>query len=281
MTARQDGPPDEVLAAGSATAAAPGAADTGVDRRRLLAMGTAVGALAAGAALADHLAMLASPPQVITTTLPWLDGKADAPKDALGRYASGFLTPAERRFLTAVVDRLIPADPTGPSASEAGVVVFLDRQLSGAYGHGAHFFLGGPWREGSESQGYQSRFAPAEFYRHAIAAVQRAVGRTRHGKPFEQLGPAAQDALLKQMESGDLTLDGPITSKAFFELLLQNVREGYFSDPIYGGNRNGAAWAMIGFPGARYDYSPWVTAYNRPVPVRMVGLRGRPGWSRS
>ena len=31
--------------------------------------------------------------------------------------------------------------------------------------------------------------------------------------------------------------------------------------------RHGAAWAMIGFPGAHYDYSEWVTAYNKPVPV--------------
>ena len=58
------------------------------------------------------------------------------------------------------------------------------------------------------------------------------------------------------------------------------MKEGYFSDPIYGGNKDGSAWAMIGFPGAHYDYSPWVTAYNQRVPVQPVGLRGRRDWSR-
>ena len=83
------------------------------------------------------------------------------------------------------------------------------------------------------------------------------------------------------MESGALRLDGPVPSKAFFAMLLQNVLEGYFSDPIYGGNKGAAAWKMIGFPGAHYDYSEWVTAYDRPVPVETVGLRGRPGWDRA
>jgi len=83
------------------------------------------------------------------------------------------------------------------------------------------------------------------------------------------------------MESGELKLDGPITSKAFSTMFLQNVLEGYFSDPIYGGNKDASAWKMIGFPGAHYDYSEWVTAYDRPVPVQTVGLRGRAGWQRS
>ncbi len=225
--------------------------------------------------------MLGAPPDAVATTLPWREGQADAPGEAMGRQAKRFLTNSEIGFLTAAVDRLIPADATGPSASEAGVVVFLDRQLAGAYGQGEHFYLGGPWPEGTESQGYQSRFTPAQFYRHAIAAIEAAVGKAHNGGAFKSLEGGAQDALLKQMESGELKLDGPITSKAFFAVFLQNVREGYFCDPIYGGNRNGSAWAMIGFPGARYDYSPWVNTYNRPVPVTTVGLRGRADWSRS
>jgi gluconate 2-dehydrogenase gamma chain len=32
-------------------------------------------------------------------------------------------------------------------------------------------------------------------------------------------------------------------------MLYQNVIEGLFADPIYGGNRNKAGWRMIGFPG--------------------------------
>lgn len=251
-----------------------------LDRRSLLgfaALGTAAAA-ATGAAI-RHDGMLGGPPATITNTLPWREGATDAP-EAAATGGLRFLTSAEAAFLTAAVDRLIPPDTTGPGASEAGVVTFLDRQLAGGYGQGDHFYLAGPWRDGTPEQGYQSRFSPAQFYRHAIAAIGQAVGRLYRGAAFNTLDPSTQDALLKQMESGDLVLDSSISSKEFFTMLLQNVREGYFSDPIYGGNRNGAAWAMIGFPGAHYDYSPWVKAHGQRIPVEMVGLRGRTGWSR-
>jgi gluconate 2-dehydrogenase gamma chain len=249
-----------------------------VNRRELLALGAVLGTTAAAGALSRHDGMLGDQSRTFTNALPWDDGLTDAPGSAvIGGWQ--YLNPTEVGFLTAAVDRLIPADPTGPSASEAGVVVFLDRQLAGEYGNGARFYLEGPWGKGSESQGYQSRFTPAQFYRHAIGAIKQAVAKSEN-KVFEELEPERQDALLKQMESGDLKLDGPITSKAFFTMFLQNVLEGYFSDPIYGGNKDGAAWKMIGFPGAHYDYSEWVTAYNQPVPVETVGLRGRRGWQR-
>jgi gluconate 2-dehydrogenase gamma chain len=250
-----------------------------VNRRELLALGAALGTAGAAEALTGRDGMLAGPSRTFTDALPWNDGLTDSP-DAASTGGWQYLNEGEVGFLTAAVDRLIPADPTGPSASEAGVVVFLDRQLAGDYGNGAHFYLQGPWGKGTDTQGYQSRFTPAQFYRHAIAAIEQAVGRSENGKAFKDVAADRQDALLKQMESGDLKLDGPITSKAFFTMFLQNVREGYFSDPIYGGNKDGSAWKMIGFPGAHYDYSEWVTAYDQPVPVELVGLRGRPGWQR-
>ena len=55
--------------------------------------------------------------------------------------------------------------------------------------------------------------------------------------------------MLKGLESGEIKLDDGVDSKAFFAMLLQNTKEGYFSDPIYGGNKDMAAWKMIGFPG--------------------------------
>ena len=248
-----------------------------LDRRKLLGIGAAIGTIAAADAVATHDGMLGGPRETIRDTLPWRDGQTDAP-DA--EAAPRFLNAVESDFLSAAIDRIIPADDTGPSASQAGVLTFLDRQLGGAYGQGEHFYLEGPWAKGAPTQGYQSRFTPAQFYRHAIPAIERAVGKAHDGKAFKDLDPGAQDALLKQMESGDLKIDGPITSEDFFTMFLQNVLEGYFSDPIYGGNRNGSAWAMIGFPGAHYDYTPWVKAYGQRVPVQPVGLRGRADWSR-
>lgn len=222
--------------------------------------------------------MLGGPSRTYTGKLPWREGEADAPEPATGKWK--FLSEAEAAFISAAANRLIPPDPTGPSAVEAGVPEFIDRQLAGKYGHGDHFYLGGPWPGGKPSQGYQSRFTPAQFYRHAIGEIEAHVGQSHSGKAFKDLKTDEQDALLKQMESGDLKLKGSVDSKAFFTMFLQNVKEGYFADPLYGGNKNGSAWAMIGFPGAHYDYSPWVKAHNKPVPVKPVGLLGRLDWKR-
>jgi gluconate 2-dehydrogenase gamma chain len=246
------------------------------NRRRILGLGATLGTAAAALA---HDGMLGGPTQTITGTMPWREGESDAPQAA---PAGGwkYLTDTEAAFITAAANRLIPPDATGPSAAEAGVPEFIDRQLAGDYGHGQHLNLEGPWPEGTPTQGYQSRFTPAQFYRHAIAEIENYVGQNNSGKSFKDLEASAQDTLLKQMESGALKLNGGVQAKPFFTMFLQNVKEGYFADPIYGGNKNGSAWAMIGFPGVHYDYSPWVTAYDKPVPVKPVGLLGRRGWTR-
>jgi gluconate 2-dehydrogenase gamma chain len=53
-----------------------------------------------------------------------------------------------------------------------------------------------------------------------------------------------------------------VPSAVFFETLLANTVEGYFADPVYGGNRNMVSWRMIGFPGAYADYVELVDQYD-------------------
>ena len=251
-----------------------------VDRRRFL-MGTALaGAAGAAGAAALHDGELGGPPQTITGQVPWQEGAADAPPGATGTDFV-FFTPAERAFIEAAVDRLIPSDPVGPGAVEAGVPFFLDRQLAGPFGRGDHYFLGGPWPKGAPEQGYQSRFSPAQLYRAAIAAIDRYVGGKFNGAVFAKLGEADRDKVLKGLEAGAIQLDGGVDAKGFFAMLLQNTKEGYFSDPVYGGNKDMGPWKMIGFPGAHYNYLDWVSRHGERVPFPTVGFKGRPGWSRS
>src|SRR3954463_1241175 len=100
-----------------------------VNRRELFAFGAAFGTVAAAEALSGHDGVLGAPSRTFTNTLPWDDGLTDAPGGAtVGGWK--YLNASEVSFLTAAVDRIIPADRTGPSGSEAGVVVFLDRQLA-------------------------------------------------------------------------------------------------------------------------------------------------------
>ena len=116
--------------------------------------------------------------------------------------------------------------------------------------------------------------APAEVYRAAIPAIDRWSGAT-YGKPFAALDAATQEEALKALEDGKADLGGSADAKAFFALLLQNSIEGYFADPIYGGNRDMGPWRMIGFPGARYDLRAFVTRYGEPYTLPPVSLTGR------
>jgi gluconate 2-dehydrogenase gamma chain len=40
-----------------------------------------------------------------------------------------------------------------------------------------------------------------------------------------------------------------------------------------------AAWKMIGFPGARYDYRDWVERHNETYPFPPVGINQHPDWN--
>jgi gluconate 2-dehydrogenase gamma chain len=256
--------------------AASGSNGVGLAGRRNFLLGTAAAGIGlATAAIRDG--ELGAPSQTLSASVPWQEGTADAPLGVAGTDFR-FFTPVERAFIEAAVARLIPNDAVGPGAVEAGVPFFLDRQLAGPFGRGDHYYLGGPWPKGTPEQGYQSRFNPAQLYRAAIAAIDQYTNSKFSGMPFSALNDADRDVVLTGLESGDIQLDGGVDSKAFFAMLLQNTKEGYFSDPIYGGNKDMGAWKMIGFPGARYDYKEWVTRHGERVPFAPVGFKGRPGW---
>jgi gluconate 2-dehydrogenase gamma chain len=109
-------------------------------------------------------------------------------------------------------------------------------------------YMQGPWREGTPSQGYQSPLLPSQMYRAGIAGTNQA-SEKRYGKSFDLLDASQKEGMLKSLEAGKVQFDSGLSSKAFFDVLYKSVVEGMFSDPIYGGNANKAAWKMLGFPG--------------------------------
>jgi gluconate 2-dehydrogenase gamma chain len=162
-----------------------------------------------------------------------------------------FFDTGEALFIEAACERLIPADESGPGALSAGVPNYLDKQLGGTWGAGERLYRSGPWHPGTPTQGYQLPLTPAELFHTSLRAINRDL-EARH-TPFNAMSAADQDAYLKSLESGAHDLDG-VPSAIFFAILLQMTVEGFFSDPVYGGNRDMVAWRMIGFPGAYADY---------------------------
>lgn len=205
------------------------------------------------------------------TALP-LAAQAQPRSDPAARQAAQghlFLRAAEARFLAAAADRMIPEDEH-PSASQAGVVAFIDRQLAGPFGQGRRMYLDGPLATGTPEQGYQLGLPPATVYRESLDAL---LAEPR-GRGFASLAPPQQDAFLGELEAGAWML-GRVPSSIFFETLLSNVVEGYFADPAYGGNRDMAGWRMIGFPGAYAHFTQWVGRHNVRFDQPPIGMASR------
>jgi gluconate 2-dehydrogenase gamma chain len=185
--------------------------------------------------------------------------------------AFAYLTQPEIRFLDAAVERLIPGDELGPGAKDAGVTCFIDQQLASVWGSHGRNYRAGPWPEGTPQQGFQSRLTPREIYRAAIREVNVHCLK-RFQKAFEFLAPREQDEVLQGLESGAIELPS-LSSKLFFGLLLRNATEGFFADPIYGGNRDKAGWRLIGFPGVpASNYNDLVDEHNVPYRVEPVSI---------
>ena len=138
--------------------------------------------------------------------------------------ATSSLSRYEARTAAAVFERLFPADEHGPGAGEIGVLAYVDRALAGAY------------RD------------QAETYRLGLAGIDRAA-RERTGRGFADCDPATQDALLAELERGELPGLHVPDQRELFVLLRAHLQEGLFADPVHGGNRDKAGWRFLGHPG--------------------------------
>jgi gluconate 2-dehydrogenase gamma chain len=225
--------------------------DNGADRREFLKL---VGV--AGAASAIPFADAASGAEM----------HDHAHNSATSRSASSgyeFLNTNESAFIEAAVDTLIPADAVGPGAVEVGVAIYIDRQMAGAYGKGDRLYLNGPFGEGSPQQGYQLAMTPSELIRIGIADVNDHTQKTFNGA-FDSLSHTERNAVMAELDGRKVDLPN-VPTEAFFGILLQLTIEGYFADPLYGGNKNKASWKMIGFPGARAMYMDKIEPFRNRV----------------
>jgi gluconate 2-dehydrogenase gamma chain len=137
-------------------------------------------------------------------------------------------------------------------------------------------YTSGPFHDGTKEQGPQSPVDPADHYRKALAALDDHCRNAHGGKRFSELADADKDAVIAGLEEGSVDLGDE--KGGFFKQLLKDTQQGFFADPIYGGNRDMVAWKMIGFPGARYDYRDWVDLHNERFPLPPVGIADHPDW---
>lgn len=157
----------------------------------------------------------------------------------------GWLTEGERRTLAAAVDRLIPPDHGFPGAAAAGAVDYVDRLLS-AFQHD-------PPRVWAGRTSGDGRGEPAPFEAIPLSTWEAGAWRARIEGPGGwqeryRTGLAALDDGFADLEPDEqdarLAADPDLAA-----LLYEHACEATYGDPVYGGNRGGAGWDSIGFPG--------------------------------
>jgi gluconate 2-dehydrogenase gamma chain len=215
--------------------------------------------------------------RVVTKVLPWQPNEAyPVPPVIPGGYF--FFTPAEAAAVDAIVDRLIPTDDLGSGAKDSGVTTFIDRQLTGPFGGHDWLYMQGPFSSTPlPTQGLQSPLVPRQQYRLGLAALEAYCKANFNGRSFVQLNGDEKDKLLGGMEKGDVKFDN-FSSRMLFNAVYANTMEGFFADPIYGGNRDMAGWKLIGFPGVRYDFRDVMAKPNQAYTLPPVAMQGRPAW---
>jgi gluconate 2-dehydrogenase gamma chain len=172
-------------------------------------------------------------------------GKAEAPVKVPLR----FFTAAEAQIIQAAAERIFPTDESGAGATEAGVIIYIDRQLASPYGRDKYRYTKGPWIQStpesvSESipeHGYQGKETPQEIYRAGIKLL---------GDGFATLPAEEQDQRLESIQE-----------TYFFQLLHGHTIEGVFCDPLHGGNIGMVGWRLIGFPGPAMSYRYQIDKY--------------------
>ena len=127
------------------------------------------------------------------------------------KSAWDFLNNREAAILTTICDQIIPADDF-PSASQAGVLTYIDRQLARHY----------------------------RCYRDAYRSGLRQANqlcRDRFGVDLPSAMPQQQFAVVSDLEK---------KNPAFFELVRDHTFQGFYGSPRHGGNRDAVSWRMLG-----------------------------------
>jgi gluconate 2-dehydrogenase gamma chain len=135
---------------------------------------------------------------------------------AIGCKAGGkgnweYLSDQQANVLAALCDQIVPADEF-PSASQVGVLNYIDRQLVR------------PYRRHQDA------------YRDGLAQAD-AISRKHFGRGLSEVTSAQQleAAAALEQENG-----------VFFNLVRNHTFEGYYGSPRHGGNRDAQSWRMLG-----------------------------------
>ena len=131
-----------------------------------------------------------------------------------------FFTKDEGECVIALCEQIIPADDIFGGATDAGVIYYIDRQLSGIF----------------------IQHAPS--YRENLKKLQSHC-KNEFGKPFQNLSSKEQIDVMKKMERNEINARLWERPSDFFRLILSHTMQGYYGSPIHGGNKDYMSFDML------------------------------------
>jgi gluconate 2-dehydrogenase gamma chain len=149
-----------------------------------------------------------------------------------------FFNDHEATTVEQIAERIIPGDEEKPGARSAGVVYYIDRAIAG----------------------FSRELQPA--YRSGLRELD-ALCVHHHARRFADLPETLQDELVRRFLGPEIAADRPAAEKeepgallpGLFAIIREHTVEGFFCDPLYGGNRDAIGWRLVGFPGAHWGYT--------------------------
>jgi gluconate 2-dehydrogenase gamma chain len=175
-------------------------------------------------------------------------------------HALQFFNDEEARTVEALAERIIPGDAQNPGARDAGVVYYIDRAVNGF----------------SSDLQIVYRLGLRELDEHC---------RGRYDAPFTDLPEARQDDVVRELLGPEVAAsstglqfsrdDQPAGPRLLrlLAVVREHTVEGYFCDPVYGGNREAVGWKLVGFPGAHWGYTAEQMAPGfdgRSIPIKTL-----------
>jgi len=133
-----------------------------------------------------------------------------------------FFSAKEARCVIALCEQIIPADKKFGGATDAEVIYFIDRQLTGFY------------------KGHQN------MYRDGLKALQSTCKKLNN-KLFEDLDFKTQTEFLVNLENAALPNEqwGKVKQGIFFRTVRKHSIEGFYSNPQHGGNKDYVSFEMM------------------------------------
>lgn len=148
-----------------------------------------------------------------------------------------FFTKDEAACVVALCEQIIPGDEKYGGATDAGVIFYIDRQLTGYFKD------------------------DASVYRENLEKLQ-AYCSSEFGKRFQDLPPDKQIDIMKMMERNKI--DPGIWDKpsGFFQLIRSHTMQGFYGSPIHGGNKDYMSFDMLGL---EYPLNIGQNRYKKPL----------------